>query len=121
MAVLYKIRPENRPPMTGPGAAGEPRAGLPFVGRAGRILDAGLEEIGSAPERVGILNLLKCRPPLNRFDPTAARACAPFLDRQLDLLGPRRLVTLGASALRALDPGSPSPGRLAGSGPRPNG
>src|SRR5579875_4177835 len=160
MAVLYKIRPENRPPMTGPGAAGAPRpgpgeawaqlseeiaacrrcplhlsrqqvvvfrgsvtpqivvigeapgaaedrAGRPFVGRAGRILDAGLQEIGIAPDRVGILNVLKCRPPLNRFDPAAARACAPFLDRQLDLLGPRRLVTLAVPALRALAPSAP--------------
>ncbi|EQD70638.1 phage SPO1 DNA polymerase-related protein, partial [mine drainage metagenome] len=71
-------------------------------------LNGALEEIGVGPDRYGVLNLLKCRPPMNRFDPSAARACAPFLLRQLDLLNPRRLVSLGAHALKALDPSAPA-------------
>jgi len=90
-----------------PGAS-EEREGRPFVGRAGRTLNGALEEIGVGPDRYGVLNLLKCRPPMNRFDPSAARACAPFLLRQLDLLNPRRLVSLGAHALKALDPSAPA-------------
>src|SRR5580692_8133406 len=50
-----------------PGAA-EDRAGRPFVGRSGQRLDAALASIGLEPEEFGILNLLKCRPPENRFD-----------------------------------------------------
>jgi uracil-DNA glycosylase family 4 len=86
-----------------PGAA-EDREGRPFVGRSGQRLNAALSSLGLGEERVGILNLLKCRPPANRFDPVAARTCRPYLDRQLTLLDPPRLVSLGARALAALDP-----------------
>jgi len=96
-----------------PGAA-EDRAGLPFVGRSGRRLDAALGSAGLAPEEFGIINLLKCRPPGNRFDPKAAATCRPYLDRQLDLLAPRLTVPLGARALRALDPTAPPITQCAG-------
>ena len=89
-----------------PGAA-EDRVGIPFVGRAGARLDAAIERLGLSPSEFGILNVLKCRPPQNRFDPAAARTCRPYLDRQLELLRPRVLVPLGRSALRALDPRAP--------------
>ncbi|MGI0131706.1 MAG: uracil-DNA glycosylase [Thermoplasmata archaeon] len=89
-----------------PGAE-EDRAGRPFVGRAGRRLDAAIDVLALGPEEVGILNLIKCRPPGNRFDRRAATACRPFLDRQLALLGPKLLVPLGAHALQALVPGAP--------------
>ena len=89
-----------------PGAA-EDRTGLPFVGRSGRLLDAAIGTLGLPEARVGILNVVKCRPPGNRFDRAAAAACRPYLERQLDLLRPSALVTLGAWALRSLDPGAP--------------
>ncbi|HTT73038.1 MAG TPA: uracil-DNA glycosylase [Thermoplasmata archaeon] len=92
----------------------EDLAGVPFVGRAGRRLDAAIARIGLAPGEFGVLNLLKCRPPANRFDRAAARACRPYLDRQLAWLGPRLLVTLGAHALRALDPTAPPVTKAAG-------
>lgn len=82
----------------------EDRVGRPFVGRAGRLLDATISAAGIPEDRVGFLNLLKCRPPNNRFDGAAAASCRPFLDRQLTFLAPRALVTLGSHALRAVAP-----------------
>ncbi len=96
-----------------PGTA-EDRAGVPFVGRSGRRLDAAIERLGLRPSEFGVLNVLKCQPPGNRFDRAAARTCRPFLDRQLELLRPRVLVPLGASALKSLDPSSPPVLRAAG-------
>ncbi len=93
----------------------EDRAGLPFVGRAGAILDRAIDRVGLGPADFGIVNVLKCRPPANRFDPRAARTCRPYLDRQLDLLRPERLVTLGRFALQALRPGALPILRAAGS------
>lgn len=60
------------------------------------------------------MNVLKCRPPHNRFDRAAAAACRPFLDRQLEVLAPRALVSLGANALHALDPDAPPMLKAAG-------
>lgn len=90
-----------------PGAA-EDRVGEPFVGPSGRRLDAAIREVGVPEAGYGVLNLLKCRPQHNRFDPRAARTCRPFLDRQLELLRPEGIVTLGARALAALDPDAPA-------------
>lgn len=90
-----------------PGAE-EDHQGIPFVGRSGRLLDAAIERLRLGPEEFGVLNVLKCRPPANRFDPFAARICRPYLDRQLDLLRPDLLVSLGARALHALDPNAPA-------------
>lgn len=89
-----------------PGAE-EDREGRPFVGRSGKRLDAALAVVGLAPGEVGIVNLVKCRPTGNRFHASYAAACRPFLERQLALLRPRLLVTLGARPLAALAPGSP--------------
>jgi uracil-DNA glycosylase family 4 len=107
-AVVYRGGPTPRVVLVGeaPGAE-EDRQGLPFVGRSGRRLDEALQRAGLAPDQVGIINLLKCRPPENRFDPAAAATCRPYLDAQLRLLAPELLITLGARALAALDPQAP--------------
>jgi DNA polymerase len=106
--VVYRGSPVPRVVFVGeaPGAE-EDRQGVPFVGRSGKLLDRALETIGPALGSYGVLNVLKCRPPGNRFDPRAAESCRPYLDRQLDLLRPRAVAPLGAQALRALDPRSP--------------
>jgi uracil-DNA glycosylase len=96
-----------------PGAE-EDRVGIPFVGRSGRILDAAIATLGLTSDGFGVMNVLKCRPPDNRFDRGAAAACRPHFERQLTLLAPRALVSLGASALRALDPGAPPMMQAAG-------
>jgi DNA polymerase len=104
-----------------PGAA-EDREGVPFVGRSGRRLDEALATAGIGPGDFGVVNLLKCRPPENRFDAEAASTCRPHLDEQLGLLSARLLVPLGARALKALDPSAPpitaSAGRIRRSGDR---
>jgi uracil-DNA glycosylase len=89
-----------------PGAE-EDRTGLPFVGRSGRRLDAAVAGLRLPAGDWGVLNVLKCRPPGNRFDRSAARTCRPYLDRQIAWLRPDAIVTLGAAALRALDPTAP--------------
>jgi uracil-DNA glycosylase len=89
-----------------PGAA-EDRTGLPFQGRAGQRLDRAIDRLGLEAGSFGIVNLIKCRPPANRYDRGAALACRPYLERQLAALAPERLVTLGSHALHALDPGAP--------------
>ncbi len=89
-----------------PGVA-EDRTGEPFVGRAGKKLDEGIERLGLEPNEYGIVNVLKCRPPENRFVVDAARTCRPYLERQLALLSPRAVVTLGRWALRSMDPEAP--------------
>lgn len=92
----------------------EDRLGLPFVGRAGRVLDRAIASVGLEAETVGIVNLIKCRPPSNVFDAAAARTCRPFLDRQLVLLRPQRLVSLGRHALHTLAPSAPPITQAAG-------
>lgn len=97
-----------------PGAR-EDETGRPFVGRAGRLLDRLLLAVGFRREQVYICNVLKCRPPGNR-DPMAEEieACAPFLLRQLELIGPRVVVAFGAFASRTLLDRSGSLGSLRG-------
>lgn len=87
----------------GPGAE-EDRQGLPFVGAAGKLLDAMLAAIGlSRDAGVYIANTVKCRPPRNRT-PEAAEmaACRPYLERQIELVRPRLLVALGRPAAQVL-------------------
>jgi len=74
----------------------EDRKGRPFVGAAGKVLDEALEKIGIKRTEIFITNVLKCRPPGNR-DPhlEEIRACTPFLDRQLKIIKPQFIVTLG--------------------------
>lgn len=103
-----------------PGAA-EDRAGVPFVGRSGQRLDRAVATVGLTESEVGVLNLIKCRPPANRFDAEAARACRSYLDRQIDLLRPGLVVPLGAHALAALVPGAPRISDAAGAALRADG
>ena len=81
----------------------EDRQGRPFVGRAGSILDDLLASIDLARDDVYITNIVKCRPPDNR-DPTAdeIEACSGYLDRQLDLIAPAVIVTLGRFAMQEM-------------------
>lgn len=87
----------------GPGAE-EDRRGEPFVGRSGRLLDQlVLEEMGLTRDRFYIANVVKCRPPDNRDpQPDEIEACRPWLDRQLELISPRVVLTVGNFATRTL-------------------
>ena len=87
----------------GPGAD-EDELGDPFVGQAGKLLDGMLAAIGLARGReVYIANVVKCRPPGNRTPtPEESQACAPFLDRQIELIAPRLIVALGKTAATRL-------------------
>lgn len=97
-----------------PGAE-EDRTGVPFVGRAGQLLDKILAAAGIAREDVYICNVLKCRPPGNRDpQPTEVAACATFLRRQLEALEPRILCALGLHAARWLLKTTQPMGRLRG-------
>lgn len=87
----------------GPGAE-EDQKGEPFVGQAGRLLDAMLSAIDlKRGERVYIANAVKCRPPDNRTpEPAEIAACRPYLTRQIELLGPKLIVALGRPAAQTL-------------------
>jgi uracil-DNA glycosylase family 4 len=88
--------------------ADEDRQGLPFVGRAGRLLDQLLEEIGMSREDVFVANVLKCRPPGNRDpQPEEIESCRPYLERQVELIQPRVIATLGNFATKLLS-GNPT-------------
>jgi len=83
--------------------ANEDRQGLPFVGQAGRLLDQLLGEIGLARADVFVANTLKCRPPGNRDPlPQEIEACQDYLYRQLELIEPRVVCTLGNFATKLL-------------------
>jgi uracil-DNA glycosylase len=86
-----------------PGAE-EDAQGLPFVGRAGQLLDRMIAAMGLSPERdVYVCNILKCRPPGNRRpEPEEIAACIPHLHEQLALVRPRVIVALGNTAVAAL-------------------
>ncbi len=74
----------------------EDAKGRPFVGRAGEVLDNALEAIDLERSEIYITNVLKCRPPGNRDPkPEEIRKCTPYLDRQVSLLRPGIIVTLG--------------------------
>lgn len=89
----------------GPGMH-EDRQGRPFVGRAGELLGRMLAEIGWRRDEVFVTNVVKCRPPGNRDpEPDEIAACAPFLRRQLELLDPALVVTLGRHSLGRFAPG----------------
>ena len=87
----------------GPGAD-EDEQGEPFVGQAGKLLDSMLAAIGIQRGREAyIANVVKCRPPGNRQPtPQEAAACAPFLDRQIELIKPKLIVALGKTAATRL-------------------
>ncbi len=85
-----------------PGAE-EDRQGFPFVGRAGKLLDHMLAEIGWSREEVYICNILKCRPPNNRDpQPDEIAICELYLHEQLRLLNPQWLVALGRVSAQVL-------------------
>ncbi|HSI79048.1 MAG TPA: uracil-DNA glycosylase [Solirubrobacterales bacterium] len=85
-----------------PGAE-EDRQGLPFVGRAGRLLDELLAGIGLARSDVFVANVLKCQPPGNRDPrPEEIESCRPYLERQVELIEPRVIGTLGNFATKLL-------------------
>ncbi len=87
----------------GPGAD-EDAQGEPFVGKAGKLLTAAIEKgLEMRREDVYICNVVKCRPPENRTPlPDEVEACSPYLYKQLELLNPKVIVTLGAPAQMAL-------------------
>jgi DNA polymerase len=81
----------------------EDQQGLPFVGRAGQLLDELLREVGLSREEVFVCNVLKSRPPGNRDpEPAEILACRPYLDAQVDLIEPRVICTLGNFATKLL-------------------
>lgn len=85
----------------------EDRQGRPFVGAAGRFLDELLEMIGLRREDVYICNVLKCRPPQNRDpQPDEIEACRLYLDRQIELIQPKMVVTLGRFSMIRWFPGA---------------
>lgn len=78
----------------------EDRSGRPFVGAAGRFLNALLARAGLTREEVFITNIVKCRPPRNRDPlPAEVEACKPYLEEQIRLLNPQVIVTLGRFAM----------------------
>jgi len=86
----------------GPGAD-EDAQGLPFVGRAGQLLNNMITAMGLKREEVYIANVVKCRPPGNRTpEPEEANTCSPFLFRQIDVVRPEVIVALGATAANYL-------------------
>jgi len=87
----------------GPGAT-EDSSGRPFVGRSGELLSKMLENVlGLTREEVYISNIVKCRPPSNRVPtPTEAHTCQPYLLKQIALIKPKLIVTLGATAYHYL-------------------
>ena len=89
----------------GPGQT-EDQEGRPFVGRAGELLVKLLSTLGWRREEVFITNIVKCRPPGNRDpEPDEIAACAPYLQRQLEVLDPAVVVTLGRFSMGHFRPG----------------
>jgi DNA polymerase len=90
----------------GPGF-NEDRQGRPFVGRAGDLLVKMLGTLGWRREEVFITNIVKCRPPDNRDpEPDEVAACLPYLHRQLEILDPALVVTLGRHSMARFMPGA---------------
>ena len=84
----------------------EDRQGRPFVGPAGQLLEGLLASIGTNRNDVFIANMVKCRPPDNRDpEPTEIAACKKYLDRQIELVDPKLIVTLGRFSLGRFFPG----------------
>ena len=84
----------------------EDQQGRPFVGAAGKFLDELLASIAMRREEVYIANVLKCRPPANRDPlPTEIKTCQKWLDRQIDLIQPQIIVTLGRYSMAKFFPG----------------
>lgn len=83
--------------------ADEDEKGEPFIGRAGKLLTSTIESIGITRSDVYICNIVKCRPPGNRDpQPDEIEACFPFLDKQIEAVNPKVIVTLGSPSTRTL-------------------
>jgi uracil-DNA glycosylase family 4 len=86
----------------GPGAD-EDATGIPFVGRAGKLLTQMIEAMGLERQDVYICNVVKCRPPENRQpEPDEVTTCSPYLVRQLEVVNPKVIVCLGATAAQTI-------------------
>jgi DNA polymerase len=107
-AVPGEGHPETEVVLVGEGPGfNEDRQGRPFVGQAGAKLDALLTSVGWRRDEVFITNVVKCRPPENRDpEPDEIAACAPFLTRQLEVLDPALVVTLGRFSMARFSPGA---------------
>ena len=82
----------------GPGAD-EDTSGIPFVGKAGQLLNNMIAAMGLRRDQVYIANIVKCRPPANRTpEPVEANTCSPFLLEQIDVIRPEVIVALGGTA-----------------------
>jgi DNA polymerase len=98
----------------GPGE-NEDLQGRPFVGRAGDLLNRMIAAMGLKREQVFIANIVKCRPPQNRAPaPDEVETCTPYLVRQLEIVRPSVIVTLGLPASRYMLQSNDSMGRLRG-------
>lgn len=99
----------------GPGAE-EDKTGIPFIGRAGQYLDKWVNAIGlNRKEHCFIGNIIKCRPPGNRDPfPEEIAACRPFLTRQLQIIKPTLIITLGRFASQVICESNEGIGRLRG-------
>jgi uracil-DNA glycosylase family 4 len=98
----------------GPGE-NEDLQGRPFVGRAGELLNKMIAGMGLQREQVYIANIVKCRPPQNRQPaPDEVETCTPFLVKQLEIIRPQAIVTLGLPASRYMLNSKDSMGRLRG-------
>jgi uracil-DNA glycosylase family 4 len=104
---LWKSRKNAVPGMGSPGSQimfigeapgnSEDDRGEPFVGMAGKFLDTLFSQIGFSREKVFITNIVKCRPPRNREPkPLESETCTPYLDRQMLIIQPKFVVTLGS-------------------------
>ena len=83
--------------------ADEDEQGEPFVGRAGQLLNNMIKAMGLQREEVYIANIIKCRPPGNRTpERDECETCSPFLMRQIEVIGPKAIVALGAVAAKTL-------------------
>lgn len=108
MAVPGEGSPDTEVLFVGEGPGyNEDRLGRPFVGRAGEMLQRLLGSIGWSRDEVFITNVVKCRPPDNRDpQPDEITACAPFLARQMAIIDPALVVTLGRHSLGTFLPGA---------------
>lgn len=86
----------------GPGAE-EDKTGIPFVGKAGKLLDMALQAVGLNKDDVYIANVVKCRPPGNRNPETdEVEACSEYLEQQITYIKPKVIILLGGVALKAI-------------------
>jgi DNA polymerase len=93
----------------------EDAAGRPFVGKAGQLLTKIIEAMKWSREEVYITNVVKCRPPDNRTPlPAEVEKCSPYLVRQIELIRPKVIVTLGKVATDFFIPGRMSMGERRG-------